>query len=139
MTDQIASLYADHIRTVRERWDRALAETGFDHAVVAAGSLREAFLDDHTYPFIVNPQFKAWVPVVDNPNCWIVYTPGQKPLLVYWQPVDYWYKPAETPSGRSRAGCTRSRIRSCTRVRSEGNRAAPSDSLHPLPFRLPRQ
>ncbi len=99
MTDNIAALYADHIRTVRERWDRALAETSFDHAVVAAGTLHEAFLDDHTYPFIASPQFKAWVPVVDNPNCYIVYTPGRKPLLVYWQPVDYWYKPAETPHG----------------------------------------
>lgn len=99
MTDKLSTLYADHIRTVRDRWDRALAETGFDHAVVAAGSQREAFLDDHTYPFIVNPQFKVWVPVVDNPNCFVVYTPGKKPVLVYWQPVDYWYKPAETPSG----------------------------------------
>ncbi len=99
MTDKIASLYADHIHTVRERWDRALAETGFDHALIAGGSLHGAFLDDQTYPFFVNPQFKAWVPVVDNPNCWIVYTPGRKPLLVYWQPVDYWYKPADTPTG----------------------------------------
>jgi Xaa-Pro dipeptidase len=37
--------------------------------------------------------------VVDNPNCAVVYTPGSKPLLVYWQPNDYWYKPAEDPSG----------------------------------------
>jgi Xaa-Pro dipeptidase len=99
MTDKLSALFADHIRTVRERWDRALAETGFDSVVVAAGSQREAFLDDYTYPFIVNPQFKVWVPVVDNPNCFVVYTPGKKPLLAYWQPADYWYKPAETPSG----------------------------------------
>ena len=99
MTDNIAALYADHIRTLRERWDRALDKTGFDHAVVAAGTLHGTFLDDQTYPFVVNPQFKAWVPVVDNPNCYVVYTPGKKPLLVFWQPVDYWYKPADTPSG----------------------------------------
>lgn len=98
MTDKLTTLYTDHMRTVRERWDRALAATGFDHVVVAAGSQREAFLDDHTYPFIANPQFKVWVPV-DNPNCFVVYTPGKKPILAYWQPVDYWYKPADTPSG----------------------------------------
>jgi Xaa-Pro dipeptidase len=39
------------------------------------------------------------VPVVDNPNCFVVYTPGQKPKLLFFQPVDYWYKPAEDPSG----------------------------------------
>jgi len=52
-----------------------------------------------TYPFKVNPHFKSWVPVVDNPHCFIVYTPGRKPRLVYYQPVDYWYKVAGTPEG----------------------------------------
>jgi Xaa-Pro dipeptidase len=36
--------------------------------------------------------------VVDNPHCFIVYTPGKQPRLVYYQPVDYWYKPADSPS-----------------------------------------
>ena len=31
------------------------------------------FLDDQDYPFKVNPHFKAWVPVVDNPRCVLVY------------------------------------------------------------------
>jgi len=99
MTDNLAALYPDHLRNVRERTDRAMAETGFDHLVVASGAIHIAFLDDLYYPFKPNPQFKWWVPVVDNPNCLVVYTPGQKPKLVYYQPVDYWYKPAETPKG----------------------------------------
>jgi Xaa-Pro dipeptidase len=41
----------------------------------------------------------SWVPVVDNPHCFIVYTPGSKPRLVYYQPVDYWYKVAGAPNG----------------------------------------
>jgi len=99
MTDRLPDLYSDHISTLKQRADRALAEAKFDHLVVHAGSQRLQFLDDMYYPFKVNPQFKAWVPVVDNPHCWIVYTPGQKPRLIYWQPVDYWHKPADTPSG----------------------------------------
>jgi Xaa-Pro dipeptidase len=99
MADKLASLYPDHLRVVKERHDLALAEAGYDHAVVYAGELRYMFLDDMAYPFKVNPHFKAWVPVVDNPHCFIVYTPGEKPRLVYWQPVDYWHKPAETPTG----------------------------------------
>jgi len=93
------TLYHDHLKYVRECTDRALAETGFDHVVIAAGALHVAFLDDNTYPFRANPHFKWWVPIVDNPNCLIVYTPGEKPRLVYYQPVDYWYKPAGAPRG----------------------------------------
>lgn len=99
MSDRLAALYPAHLKTVTERHDRALAATGFDSVVVAAGALHMAFLDDNAYPFRPNPHFKAWVPVIDNPNCFIVYTPGTKPVLVYYQPVDYWYKPAATPSG----------------------------------------
>lgn len=99
MTGRLAELYPDHIRTLKERHDRALAESGYDHLIIFGGTTRMAFLDDMPYPFKANPHFKAWVPVIDNPNCFIVYTPAEKPRLIYFQPVDYWYKPAETPSG----------------------------------------
>ena len=99
MSDKLASLYPDHIATVKKRHDRALAATGFDAVIIFAGALRYVFLDDNSYPFRVNAHFKAWLPVVDNPHCFVVYAPGSKPKLVYYQPVDYWYKPAETPSG----------------------------------------
>ncbi len=95
----LASLYPSHVATVKERHDRALAATSFDHVVVFSGALNVQFLDDNYYPFKTNPHFKSWVPVIDNPNCHVVYTPGRKPLLVYWQPIDYWYKPAATPCG----------------------------------------
>ncbi|HEY2093435.1 MAG TPA: Xaa-Pro dipeptidase [Thermoanaerobaculia bacterium] len=98
-TNTLGALYPAHIRTVRERTDQALSEAGFDAIVIAAGDLRIQFLDDAPYPFKVNPHFKWWVPVVDNPNCFVVYQPGSKPVLVYYQPVDYWYKPAGTPQG----------------------------------------
>jgi Xaa-Pro dipeptidase len=99
MTDRLSELYPAHIATVAERHDRALRESGYDHAVISGGALHDIFLDDMTYPFKVNPHFKSWVPVVDNPHCFIVYTPGSKPRLVYYQPVDYWYKVAGTPKG----------------------------------------
>lgn len=98
-SEKLGALYPDHIRTVRERTDQALAEADFDAIVIAAGDLRIQFLDDNPYPFKVNPHFKWWVPIVDNPNCFVVYEPGKKPSLVYYQPVDYWYKPAGAPQG----------------------------------------
>ena len=99
MNDRLAPLYPAHLATVQKRYDDALHAHGFDAVVIFAGALHVAFLDDRTYPFMVNPHFKSWVPVVDNPHCFIVRTPGTKPKLVYYQPVDYWYKPAETPRG----------------------------------------
>jgi Xaa-Pro dipeptidase len=96
---KLAELYPDHLRTVRERHDRALAECGYDAVVIAAGALRYAFLDDNAYGFRVNPHFKTWVPVIDNPNCFVIYKPGSRPQLVFFNPVDYWYKPAGAPAG----------------------------------------
>jgi Xaa-Pro dipeptidase len=99
MNDRFGKLYPQHLETVKARHDKALAETGYDHIIIFGGEIHIQFLDDSYYPFKVNPHFKAWVPVVDNPHCFIVYTPGQTPRLVYNQPVDYWYKPAAAPSG----------------------------------------
>ncbi len=97
MTDRLAELYPAHLATVKHRHDHALGNAGYDHVIVPGGAPHVAFLDDWTYPFKVNPHFKSWVPVLDNPHCFLVYTPGQKPRLVFYQPVDYWYKPAATP------------------------------------------
>lgn len=95
----LGTLFQSHLQAVRERHDRSLAATGYDHVVIASGTSRIIFLDDMPYPFKVNAPFKVWVPVVDNPNCYVVYTPGKKPRLLFWQPVDYWHKTAEPPSG----------------------------------------
>lgn len=97
MTDRWSSLYAEHLRTARQRADHALERAQCDTLVIYSGALPMLFLDDQNYPFKVNPHFKAWVPVVDNPECFIVYAPGTKPRLLFHQPVDYWYKPATLP------------------------------------------
>ena len=99
MTDRLASLYSAHIDSIQKRHDRNLAATKFDSVVIFAGAPHMIFLDDNPYPFKPNPHFKSWVPIVDNPHCAVLYTPGTKPVLIYWQPIDYWYKPAATPSG----------------------------------------
>lgn len=93
----LADLYPAHLETVRKRYDDAMSRLGYDQVVIYAGSHHMIFLDDMPYPFKVNPLFKAWVPIVDNPHCFLVYRPGTKPAIIFWQPVDYWYKPAETP------------------------------------------
>lgn len=61
--ESLASLYKNHIATLQERTRDALARFKLDALLIHSGELFNVFLDDHPYPFKVNPQFKAWVPV----------------------------------------------------------------------------
>src|ERR1700676_181772 len=92
-------LYAAHLTTLMRRTDRSLAQSGFDALVIHAGRPPVQFLDDQDYPYKVNPQFKAWVPIIDNPRCVLVYTPGtQRPTVLFHQANDFWHKPAKLPT-----------------------------------------
>ena len=75
MQDPLASLYPQHLATVRERAAEALALGGFDHLLIAAGAPPRKFMDDQDYPFVVNPHFKHWLPLTDAPGSWISDTP----------------------------------------------------------------
>ncbi len=95
--DEVDSLFLEHIATQSERADRALEATGFDALVIHAGTPPVQFLDDQDYPFKVNPHFKAWVPVLDNPGCHLLYSPGRRPKLLFYQANDYWHQAAALP------------------------------------------
>jgi len=95
----LASLYPDHLSTLRERADKALALAGFDHLLIAAGMPLRKFLDDQDQPFIVSPHFKHWLPLTDTPGSWVVYTPGSRPKLIFLQPRDYWHVVPDAPTG----------------------------------------
>ncbi len=92
-------LYPPHLQTLMMRADKALAAAGFDALVIRAGAPPVQFLDDQDYPFKVNPHFKAWVPIVDNPRSILIYKPGAKPTVLFYQPNDFWHKPAKLPQG----------------------------------------
>ena len=94
-----ASLYPDHLAQITHRADTALERGGFDHLVVPSGTLHYQLFDDRDYPYAVNPQFKAWLPLTRNPGSWLIHTPGEKPKLVYLQPFDYWHVVPDAPSG----------------------------------------
>jgi len=94
-----AALYRQHLQQMQQRADAALGRAGFDHLLVASGSQHVQFLDDMPYPYRVNPQFKAWLPLTRVPHSWLVHTPGARPKLVYHQPHDYWHVVPDAPSG----------------------------------------
>jgi Xaa-Pro dipeptidase len=99
MNNDPCILYAAHLNVLRSRADAALARGGFDHLVVPSGTLHYQLFDDRDYPYAVNPQFKAWLPLTRNPGSWLVYTPGVKPKVIYLQPFDYWHVVPAAPSG----------------------------------------
>src|SRR5678816_4778643 len=92
-------LYASHVDVLQRRTDFALERGGFDHLVVPSGTLHYQAFDDRDYPYAVNPQFKAWLPLTRNPGSWLVYTPGKRPKVIYLQPFDYWHVVPDAPSG----------------------------------------
>ncbi|GAA5525020.1 Xaa-Pro dipeptidase [Microbulbifer aestuariivivens] len=84
-------LYSEHLATLRNRYDEILEQCGYETLNVFSGKSKVQFLDDNYYPFRVNPQFKALVPVTDNPHSWVIYTRGKKPKLLFYRPVDFWH------------------------------------------------
>ncbi|MDQ3160599.1 MAG: Xaa-Pro dipeptidase, partial [Pseudomonadota bacterium] len=95
----LASLYVQHIDVLQARAAVALQRGGFDHLLIPSGTLLYQVFDDRDYPYAVNPQFKAWLPVTRAPGSWLVITPGQRPKLLYMQPHDYWHVVPEVPTG----------------------------------------
>ncbi|MEO7073110.1 MAG: Xaa-Pro dipeptidase [Rhodanobacter sp.] len=99
MSIEAAAVYPEHIAALRRRADQALADTGFEHLLIGAGTPPAKFLDDQDYPFIANPHFRHWLPVGNAPGSWIAYTPGRKPRLIFVQPRDYWHVVPQAPHG----------------------------------------
>lgn len=96
---QLGGLYAGHVEEICRRHDHALECAGASHAVIFSGAPKYAFLDDNSYPFRANPHFLGWAPLTRLPLSYIVYTPGETPVLVYFQPQDYWHPVPGNPDG----------------------------------------
>jgi Xaa-Pro dipeptidase len=96
---ELRTLYPGHLEELKARHDRALGKAGAGHMVVFSGAPEIVFLDDNYYPFKANPHFVGWLPLTDTPHCYLVYTPGERPVLVYYQAKDYWHAPPADPTG----------------------------------------
>ena len=99
MSADLSRLYADHLAIQRARTDVALERGGFDHLVVPSGTSHYQVFDDRDYPYAVNPHFKAWLPLTNIPGSWLIYTPGERPKVIYLQPHDYWHVVPQAPNG----------------------------------------
>ena len=95
----LGALYGGHLQTVTSRHDPALEKAGASHAVIYSGNPKLAFLDDYYHPFKANPHFVSWAPLTALPFSYVVYTPGHTPILIYYQPHDYWHVVPGAPDG----------------------------------------
>ena len=95
----LGALFAEHIDIVSARHDHALEQAGASHAVIYSGNPKTAFLDDYQMPFKPNPHFVSWAPLTHLPKSYMVYTPGETPVLIYYQPRDYWHVVPGAPDG----------------------------------------
>jgi len=95
----LGALYGGHLETVKSRHDHALEQAGASHAVIYSGNPKPAFLDDYSHPFRANPHFVGWAPLTQLPHSYVVYTPGETPVLIYHQPRDYWHVVPGAPDG----------------------------------------
>ncbi|MEX2489811.1 MAG: Xaa-Pro dipeptidase [Pseudomonadales bacterium] len=98
----IEKLYPAHVERYRKLYEDVLSSCnsdGMEGFVISSGTVKTAFLDDHPYPFKTNPHFKSWLPVIDNDQSFLVIKPGQRPLLLFHQPRDYWHQSPDDPQG----------------------------------------
>jgi Xaa-Pro dipeptidase len=87
-------LYAQHVADLEVRYARALAETGWDAAVVHSGSLvkRSAF-DDQYWPLRPVPHWQHWLSLAEA-DCALVVRAGHRPKLVLLSARSIWERPA---------------------------------------------
>ena len=97
--DALDELFPAHLAGLAATSGRALQAAGARALVIGAGFPKLRFLDDQPDAFIASPHFKAWVPVTDAPGSFVVFVPGERPLLLFHQPKDYWHKPPALPDG----------------------------------------
>ena len=97
MTASLDTAFTAHLAAVQARTDAALAAHRYDGVVVHSGRPRDHFLDDHAPPYKANPHFLWWAPLLDAPDSFVRYVPGERPRLVFHQPADYWHKPPVLP------------------------------------------
>ncbi len=95
----LRALYPEHLAVLQARAAEALRRGGQEHLLIPSGTLHYQAFDDRDYPYAVNPQFKAWLPLTQATGSWLVITPGQRPKLIFLQPHDYWHVVPSDPTG----------------------------------------
>ena len=93
----VQELYGAHVREQQGRWEAAMLAENCAAVLVHAGTPLISFEDDYAYPFRPNPHMLAWLPLTHHQDCVLLIRHGEKPLLWFYQPEDYWHLPPADP------------------------------------------
>jgi Xaa-Pro dipeptidase len=94
-----ARLYRPHIQALSARYDAALESTEFDAVLIGAGVPPPVHRDDQEYPYRPEPLFLQWAALEAHPGSALLYRPARKPLLLVYEPEDFWHQAAPIPKG----------------------------------------
>ena len=87
----IATHFAAHLAQKSKIYEDALQAGGYDRLIIASGFETFRYRDDLHNVFNTNPYFNEWLPLQNNPNCFLIIEPGLKPTLFRYLPNDYWH------------------------------------------------
>lgn len=91
--------YQTHLDILRQRFDKALAATGFDQVILSAGDKVMIQGDDHTYPYSPRAFAQQWLPYDLDAGTCVLYRPGDKPVLYWPSRADFWHLTPQAPQG----------------------------------------
>lgn len=96
--NHLGELYGAHVKEMQCRWEAAMLAEDCAAVLVHAGTPLVSFLDDYYYAFRANPLFLSWLPLTHHNDCVLLIRPGEKPMLWFYQPEDYWHLPPSDPA-----------------------------------------
>ncbi len=94
----LAALYPLHIDALHSKTSVVCSSHGLDGVVIHSGAaLSKSSFDDQSFPLVVVPAFRHWLPLVVE-NCALWVRAGHKPTLFLNVERSYWEGPPE-PEG----------------------------------------
>lgn len=91
------TLQSAHIQELQRRYERVLADHGYDSVLIASGAAPYRYRDDQTYVYQGFGPFLHWTGLAGQEHSWLLIRPGHKPVLWLFQPVDFWHATPELP------------------------------------------
>ena len=98
MPTTLSLLFNRHIEDRRRQFDHLLSELGYDCLLIHSGRPEMRLFDDQHPPFRAHAPFVAWVPEPFNVDSLLELRPGQKPILWFCQPRDFWHLSPAAPA-----------------------------------------
>lgn len=98
-TNQRALMQA-HYAELQNFYAYVLEHTGFDAIALGSGTQSFYFHDDQGPFFRPNPVMVQWLAKEKlAENCWLVITANARPVLLFYQPEDFWHAATPAPEG----------------------------------------